>query len=154
MEKHEIYTSIETAKLLKEAGFDWEITTYYHRDWEGEYEPTPTEDFSIINHTQNLNWNDDEKFSLVPDGQYKGMLNIVSAPSIAMASKWLREVKHIFVFAVAFYAPNEGGWVFATNIRNIPSSGDVEISPFSTYEQAIEAGVNRALLAILKKKLK
>ena len=31
-ENHEYYVSLEVAKLLKEAGFDWEIMPFYTND--------------------------------------------------------------------------------------------------------------------------
>lgn len=66
----EAYVTIETAKLLKEHGFEWECNRYYY---DGEYY------FATISD----NWNDDT--------------GLVSIPTHQMACAWLREVHHIFI---------------------------------------------------------
>ena len=66
----EAYVTIETAKLLKEHGFEWECNRYYY---DGEYY------FATISD----NWNDDT--------------GLVSIPTHQMALAWLREEHHIFI---------------------------------------------------------
>lgn len=73
----EDYVSFETAKLLKEKGFNGLCTAYYDcfttDNFHCGYEPT---DFNSI----------DTKIR-----------NIVAAPTIQMAVKWLREVHNLFI---------------------------------------------------------
>lgn len=73
---HECYVSLEVAKLLKEADFDWECKTYYnislYRDEiiiEGEFH-----DYNFT--TGNI---------------------IFSVPTLDIAQRWLREEKNIDV---------------------------------------------------------
>lgn len=70
----EDYCDFETAKLLKEKGFDGECRDYYNT--EGHFY---SEDFKS-------NWN-----------HARGAITIFSAPTLQMAMKWLREVHGLFI---------------------------------------------------------
>ena len=79
----EDYVSFETAKLLKEKGFDGLCTAYYDcfttDNFHCGYEPT---DFNSI----------DTKIR-----------DIVAAPTLQMTMKWLREVHKLAVFPTTYY---------------------------------------------------
>lgn len=80
MNTHETYVSLETAKLLKQAGFDWEcdkIYYCYHED----------------NDTWDLEDNHKNHFRVLE------LDNCLLAPSLAVAQKWLREVRNCEVGA-------------------------------------------------------
>jgi len=62
----------EQAKKLKELGFDWEVETVY---WD-----TP----KVLTAAEPANYND------------KPELNVFSAPTVALALKWFRDVKGVF----------------------------------------------------------
>ena len=111
----EDYVSFETAKLLKEKGFDGECRDYYRE------EHFYSEDFKS-------NWNDS-----------KHPLELFSAPTIQMAMKWLRETHHIhIVFSVSTEEKYE-----ACCIRpNKPLKGTFQEN---TYEQACESAINYCL---------
>ena len=68
----ENHVSFETAKLLKEKGFDWECRNYYNTDghFYSEYASS--------------NWNNS-----------KGEITLFSAPTYHMAKKWLRIMHNI-----------------------------------------------------------
>ena len=70
----EDYVSFETAKLLKEKGFDWECISYYVDD-----EP------------------DDVKYSFCGETNSDWESRCCSAPTIQMAMKWLRLIYHIHI---------------------------------------------------------
>lgn len=72
----EDYVSFETAKLLKENGFDEECRAYYVKSKECGIELFPTE--------RSHNYND----NVYPR---------TSAPTLQMAMKWLREVHHYYI---------------------------------------------------------
>ena len=78
----EDYVSFEVAKLLKEKGFDEKVDTLYKMDAE------------FLKSTLCINYNN-------PDFELLDMHNIpentVSAPTLQMAMKWLREVHRIFI---------------------------------------------------------
>ena len=66
------YVKIETAQLLKEKGFDWEVRSLY-----GNYQ----QDLGFSSWSNNYNAYDD----------------LVSAPTQQMVCRWLREEHNIFV---------------------------------------------------------
>lgn len=83
----EDYVSYETAKLLKEKGFDAECDYLYV---DGEL---------VRTHGFACNWNNGE--TLFTD--YK---NECSAPTLQMTLKWLREAHNIFIDIVSRFAMN------------------------------------------------
>ena len=114
--------SKEIALELKELGFDWKCRSYYEND-------------SLQYHEEGDNsyWNYNEYIS-----------NIYSAPTHALAVKWLRDVHKINVIIEPF--EEEYGW--RIRVSSSPASkGGVEV----TYEQAEEAGIIEAI-GILKTK--
>ena len=66
MNTHESYVSLEVAKLLKEAGFDWEVN-YYFRD--NNEKLIPKEVIHCFNN------------------------QLTKASTLAVVQKWLREIK-------------------------------------------------------------
>lgn len=137
---HECYVSLEVAKLLKETGFDWECKTYYdislYRDEiiiEGEFH-----DYNFT--TGNI---------------------IFSAPTLDVAQRWLREVKHLDISI--HYDPTIKSQPYVYFIYDVEEKfNDILgiISPvthsysdgyFYTYEEAQEVGIKKALEIILNK---
>ena len=71
--------SLAQAKKLKELGFDWEVLEYYEHD-------------NLIHYNdEEINWNDSIR-------KYE----VYSAPLVALALKWFRDVKYIRHNACAF----------------------------------------------------
>ena len=73
----EAYVSFETAKLLKEKGFDEECWYWYEEDG---YFNASNDDYGFQSNSDHIS-ND----------------FICSAPTLQMALRWLREVHHIFI---------------------------------------------------------
>jgi len=128
MEKinNEYYVSLELAKLLKKAGFDWE-TEYAYVDELF----CPMRSFSSNFNSWGIKIHE-----------------FVSAPTLDVAQRWLREVKNIRLFV-------EGGneyYVVESYIRykncwcptGICHNG-LEYERFNTYEEALEAGIKKHL---------
>lgn len=114
----EDYVSFETAKLLKEKGFKEPCHAYYDKFTTNNFhdgcEPT---DFNSID--------------------FK-IRDIVSAPTLQLAAKWLR-AKNIFI-TIFHYNSNMAPFVwliFAYNVL-IPQTAE-------TYEEAAEAAINYIL---------
>ena len=124
----EDYVSFETAKLLKEKGFESDdCHTAYDENgdffWYGDYS--------------------------------KDRKGIVNAPTIQMAMKWLREIQGLSIYASAVWKDVEvqyGDWepvVVAYNwfmeslLDNTYSKMSVE--PFLTYEEACESAIRYCL---------
>lgn len=124
----ESYVSFDTAKMLKEAGFDVPCTSQY------------TEGKSIWNVGYPDNFNQDE-FGY-------------SRPTQALAARWLREV-HRIVVDVTFIPPLTGGDVwryFIGNMDDMVWNGDYVPSDefYRTYEKALEEGLCEAIKLIKK----
>lgn len=123
----EDFTSIETARLLKEKGFDVPVKNYYS---------VCTED---VKHNlqkkygAKKNWN---SFDLT-----------ISRPSQSLVMKWLRE-KHlvICVIPLTFYCGekvHEWGYnIWADDNLEIDDSNS---SKFATYEEACESAIRYCL---------
>ena len=131
---HEYYVSSEIAKLLEKAGFDWEIKTFYFNNELHE---------TILGEAKNHN------FSKV----------YISAPTLEVAQRWLREVKKLYIeirrmpkcdlFDRYFTSIAIMQEPFDTELRD----KDDEIIYISgkTYEKALEATIKKALEIILAK---
>lgn len=133
----EDYVSFETAKLLKEKGFDWETCSYW--------------DLTTETHTQKIgieptprNWNYKWKVFILP----------MSAPTLQMAMKWLRKKGlHIFVPMEIDYDEDERGdkWyhdaAYYPEIRRV-SDGKIMYDDgalYATPEQAYEVAIKYCL---------
>lgn len=115
---HECYVSLEVAKLLKKAGFDWECRCYYPGNFlKSQYEGYPK-------------------------------------PTLDIAQKWLREVKNIDV-VVSRAMQWKQLYYTITHEENRTSKIDFmslnEDLWWFKYEEALEAGIQKALELILDK---
>ena len=137
---HEYFVSLEVAELLKEACFDWRCKYSYITAPEGDM-PTGEEGI-LIEYAENVNW-------------------LVSAPTLDVSQRWLREVKHLDISI--HYDPTIKSQPYAYFIYDMEEKFDDIlgiISPvthsysdgyFYTYEEAQEAGIKKALEIILEK---
>ena len=121
----ENFVSFETAKLLKEAGFDVPCNSQYMQNgfrWDG-------------GSSNKVNFNEYE--------------TVFSCPTLALAARWFRE-KHRIVVDVAFIPPSVNGDVwqyFIGEMDDMVWEGDFESSDrkYSTYEEAFEAGLQETI---------
>lgn len=140
---HEYYVSLEVAKLLKEAGFDWKQYSFYNSK------------STLVNGTFAANWND--KIWYI-DGSK------VSAPTLDIAQRWLRKVKNCYVSVVADC--DSVGVFYITRIIYYDTNNNYNVTYvwektklervkhrmiFNNYEEALEAGIKKALEIILEK---
>ena len=122
---HEYYVDLEVAKLLKEAGFDWEVEYVYNFG------------------------------KLIRNVAYPILENELAAPTLDIVQRWLREVKamHICVkpneasanckyFVTVIVSDTKWGNIQDDNRKTIM---------FNTCEEAQEAGIKKALEIILEK---
>ena len=128
---NEDYVSFEVAKLLKEKGFDWSVNHYYNK-------------FGNFNNTYGT-W---ENYS-----DLVGEL-MISAPTLYIARKWLRETKGIYIWVepvighrwtVSFCDLNvceeESDWIE----RELHKDG---YPIYYSYEDALNAGILETLKLI------
>lgn len=111
------FVTYEQAVKLKELGFDWKCKNYY------SYEDKALKEIACINHNR-------EKF-----------LRICSAPTIAQAAKWLRDVKGIKVYALYEYFAEKWYYHCGLNVNRTKCSD----ASYATYESALSAGIDTAL---------
>ena len=121
--------SFETAKLLKEKGFD-EV-------W--------------CNHIYCIGYNtipeDNELLECDWRNNVKGQFHLALAPTQSLAQKWLREKHNIHVEIYKIPVTNEGnmyGCYVCRWIDRIQSNSIYE-SYFKTYEEALEEGLRQGL---------
>ena len=124
----ESYVSFETAKLLKEAGFEANLKTRYVEEEKDEW----------------AFWESGTKRS-----DYNYFDDTIACPTQALAARWLRE-KHRIVVDVTFIPPSVDGdeWqYFIGEMDDMVWEGDFESSDrkYSTYEEAFEAGLQEAI---------
>lgn len=124
---NEDYVSFEVAKLLKEKGFKWLVNHYYNK-------------YGNFNNTY-ATW---ENYS-----DLIGEL-MISAPTLCIAQKWLREIKDIHtminVCANGYYAS-----LWKTNgtfIKCLMCKGPNSDEVWDTYKDALNAGILEALKLI------
>jgi hypothetical protein len=117
----EDFVSFETAKLMKEKGFDIYVSSFY--DVDGEFSRKEAD----------WNWNIGSRYS---------------APTLQMAAKWLREVHHcvICITPLTFYCgeivSKWGYCIWADDNTEV----DEESSPrLESYEEAAESAIKYCL---------
>ena len=137
----EDYVSFETAKLLKEKGFDGDTNCYYI---EGSVEKNTYYSPIRQNHNKRITNNEFGIDINVSSGK-------MSAPTIQMAMKWLREVHMIGVFPSTYaFTVGENGsakHVYGTAIINLNTHELMtnDLMPMPTYEDATEAAIKYCL---------
>lgn len=119
----EDYVSFETAKLLKEKGFDEECNMAYFNE-------------TLVDYTM---------FGFCLGG------DLLYCPTLQMAMKWLREVHKIHISVeMGFDVDNHQYYFFAPSVcRFSDKSGEYENpfgeKEFDTYEEACEAAIRYCL---------
>ncbi len=115
----EDYVSFETAKLLKENGFDGECSRFYMSNGHGRWKYEHYHDFDISDR--------------------------IECPTLQMAMKWLREEKYIPIEILWHYDSNSDveEWYFVhhTELRILPN----DIEYYESYEQACESAIKYCL---------
>ena len=129
----ESYVSFNTAKMLKEAGFEANLKTMYVEEEKDEW----------------TFWDSGAKRS-----DYNYFDDTIACPTQALAARWLRE-KHRIVVDVTFIPPSVNGDVwqyFIGEMDDMLWEGDFEPSDrrYKTYEEALEEGLKRSLELIKK----
>ena len=118
---HEYYVSLEVAKLLKEAGFDWN-TEFGQHIWDK---------CKRLENNRNFN---SEKY-------------LVSLPTLDVAQRWLREVKGYSIYPTR---GGYKIYVLDINDSS-GFSRTYELNSNLTYEESQEAAIKKVLEIILEK---
>lgn len=134
---NEDYVSFETAKLLKEKGFDEDCRAFW-KEWDGQavlYHCGSNHVFEWCHNSMLEEYNDEEELN-------------VAAPTLQMAMKWLREVRHYYI-QVMLDRRHMGYYVI---IHKTDSDFEIRLSDaidkdfYQTYEEACETAIKYCLL--------
>lgn len=127
MNTHENYVSLETAKLLKEAGFDWNCVAHYHN--------------GVIDNIYSEERNHNSKE--YDDGGYNVYY---SAPTLDIARQWLRDTHKILL---DLESTMFRGW--HVTIHRLSDDGKDYLEEHShDYEEVLEYGIQKCLIKILE----
>lgn len=125
----ESYVSFDTARMLKEAGFEANLETRYVEEEKDEW----------------AFWESGTKRS-----DYNYFDDTIACPTQALAARWLREVHKIMI--VPFFDDYMGKWYYVidgvkkqSGIKCVQSASD-----YDDYETALEAGLQEAIKMVKK----
>ena len=131
MEKYNDYVSVSTALSLKNAGFDWEISTYYQGRTSNE----------VINtYPSCCNFNGKDSYYNTHEDV---SVHRTSAPTLYVAQKWLRNVKGIHI---TVYSCSQESWQYRITKRGEQLKDGIFCEDFYTYEEALDHAILTALL--------
>lgn len=132
----EEYVNYQQARLLKERGFDYQCRHYYTKE-------DAADDEVWLATSGAANWNADDGSPFDKP--------LCSAPTQALAQKWMRE-QHLFFIYVRPCIWHKRNIVFDLHWIWCSDDGlkDGRIDNFPTYESALSAGIDAALELIRK----
>lgn len=135
------HVSLEQALLLKELGFNWNCSGFFAK--------YPSCDDYIFCRDIYLEDHNDKLLS-----NYKLVHNYdsISAPSIFMVLKWLREVKNLHLYVYLSVESSEYNPIYEANMQQVGSGiniwmhdNDYHSRKYKTYEAAINNIITIAL---------
>lgn len=132
----EDYVSFETAKLLKEKGFDSECRYVYNNDGEKIPAQIFMEGEPVVNNYDIERVGETDGWITYLQGTYAFL-----CPTIQVAMKWLREVHNMHVDV----DPSEGDWAPCVLELEDWSSISDGLPICNSYEEACEMGIKYAL---------
>ena len=132
----EQFVSFDTAKLLKEVGFNIPCRGIYVTDRTGYYE---FREYDYKQTTDDLCWDAEDGF------QYEYL-----APTQALADRWLREMYNVAIYSL--YDDDMEQWFYVVDAftKNPVINGFQSGSEYDDYESAFEDGLREAIKLIKK----
>lgn len=135
----ESYVSFDTARMLKEAGFDMPCRYFFTIEGDGNVVITEARSCREHNSFESC---------------------FISCPTLALAARWLREVHGIHVMIHPYYdcSVNANGeivdkrmyWGYMILYAETGNLAEDNDERFDNYEQALEAGL-RGVVKLIKK---
>ena len=133
----ESYVSFDTAKMLKEAGFEEMVNScFMYDDKSDEYEYEFVNGYAIVKKALRDNYN--------------GYENTISRPTQELAAMWLREVYNVAIYSL--YDDDMEKWFYVVDAftKNPVINGFQSGSEYDDYESAFEDGLREAIKLIKK----
>ena len=149
----EDYVSFETAKLLKEKGFNEECFMFWRYDKANDEDDTDGISLSSWNE-DNSNRVTNSELDEYFDDEFRSEGYL--APTLQMAMRWLREVHHIVIVIqpLSFNGAKDclcDNWTYSVwvdyNLKIGESLRNVN-GYYSTYEEACEAAIKSGLFFV------
>lgn len=138
----EDFVTYEQAVKLKELGFNWTCNHYYDAEM-----------YDFVEKMFIMNVDDYLNPDVADYDNHNAHQSRISAPTIAQAQKWFREVHKMEVWVVMEFdaLQPKGTWVVEVRKFDAEFGDDIDEPGFSTYEQALSEGITVAL-NLLKEK--
>lgn len=143
----EDYVSFETAKLLKEKGFDEKCLKKYY----GDDKSGPGFNYQDAYDGGGI-YDDGLNNSELYDSHVHDEYQDIASPTLQMAMKWLREVHHIGIESlIVFNDENDGRPQFMCQYWSLVPPFDLKVDEaiesrcFDTYEESIETAIKYCL---------
>lgn len=128
---HETCVNFEVAKMLKAAGFDWDCKYVYDL-------------------LAPIACNNNEASNVFDDKNPNRFNDLVSAPTLEVAQKWLRDVKGI-IFTIEAFVVNRNDVYNAHAVYMCRFLDSIALSNCETYEEAQAEGIKYGIEMLLKK---
>ena len=146
----EDYVDFEIGKLLKEKGFDGKCKFVYTD--KGHLLASEI----VIGCIGEMSINNSEMEDAKKRRKWKIGKNVVClCPTFQMVTRWLREVHGLHIdicandydlsFSICIKKNKDGKWNFLSNDEIIKAGQSLDDVDFSTYDEAIEAGIRYCL---------
>lgn len=140
MEKYNDYVSVSTALSLKNAGFNWEISTYYQGYTLDDAKHSIYQYGELITTPSCCDFNNKDSYY----NKHKDVsMHRISAPTLYVAQKWLRNVKGIHI---TVYSCSQESWQYRITKRGEQLKDGIFCEDFYTYEEALEHAILTAIL--------
>ena len=123
---HEHYVSLEIANLLKEVGFNWTCRGYFDNT---EFHPNGSVECTNYN---------------------SSTCKYLKVPVLEVAQRWLREVKNLILLIDITPSYCNGKPMGYKFVIHVSGGNHIWGEWKDTYEEALEAGIKKALEIILE----
>lgn len=140
---HEDFVTYEQAVKLKELGFNWKCRYFYD---ERDKLPLP---FTEMITSFEGDFKDVTSDTMLED--FNKCTGIYSSPTLAQIQKWLYEKYELWI-EVTIKAKNDFTLCIVNNFGSIKFINDKEYTDLRTPEQALSAGIDKALELLKEKK--
>lgn len=140
--------TFEQAKALKKLGFEWPCDKFYAtQNYCIGSNAVYFDTIAVGDVIANPKYKEDKEFGWIIDEEYS-----VPAPTIYQAQKWVREEKGI-VILIDYERYDEKESFYSYDIRYTYDNRITVGLEFSTYEEALSSGIDKALKILNQQKI-
>lgn len=136
MNTHEQFITPKTARLAREAGFDWKCNHYYFTQ-NGKTELKSDFRHPAQNYNESMATLDSKSFEF----------EVCSCPTQSVLQRWLREIHHLHI---TIFSSSQESWMFRITGPHHQLEDVIYGEDFSTYESALEEAEQECLTLLIK----